>query len=337
MNHSRYLSITSAVPLVFVLSACGGGAGGPGGVGGQTTGFTSSQVLTAYKSTEATAGGPPSINAAQQEAGGIQGFGAATAGATSAVSTVGTYVVGNIDRSQTNTLKIKVGEKEYTLTQGDAGTTDSGHEWFAYGNTAHTSTDDSKGAYVLNSDYVSLAAFTKGGKWQPVDPSVDPGNEDDEWTIPDMEGYGMIVTGLQTPVDNLPKQTADYHGDYYFAGINSDDGEGTFGASGEFDMTANFETNKLTGSAKVYGAAEPVHTIFDANISGSQFSGTATRKYATGLNGQLAGAFYGPNAEEIAGVAVGKAQPQQMWADPTDSTTAREIDVSAVFIGEKQP
>jgi len=323
---------TAAIALAFGVAGCSSS-----GSSGSSAGLTPAQkVLAAYTPIEATAGGP-SINDAQKKAGGIQGFGAATAGATSAASTVGTYVVGNVDRSQANTLKITVGEKEYTLTQGETGTTTGGHEWFAYGNTAHTGTDPSKGAYVLNSDYVSLAAFTKGEKWQPVDPSVDPGNEDDEWTIPNMEGYGMIVTGLQTPVDHLPKQTANYHGDYYFAGINPDDGEGTFGASGEFDMTANFETNKLTGSAKVYGAAEPVHTTFDANISGSQFSGTATRQYTTGMNGQLAGAFYGPNAEEIAGVAIGKAQPQQMWTDPADPTTAREIDVSAVFIGEKQP
>lgn len=40
MKHSRYWSTTSAIPLAFLLSACGGGSGGPGAPGGTFLGFT---------------------------------------------------------------------------------------------------------------------------------------------------------------------------------------------------------------------------------------------------------------------------------------------------------
>jgi hypothetical protein len=339
MNHSRYLSITSAIPLVFVLSACGGGAGGPGGVGGQTTGFTSSQVLTAYKSTEAK-DDTKKIADAQED--GIEGYGVATddAAKSAVASTAGTYVIGKVQKNGDDKLTITVGGKEYKLSGGKSGNTGQlDLAYTAYGNTAHSSADGgggdtnpNNGAYVLNAKYTSLAAFIKGGgTWSEI------GHEDDEWNIPDMEGYGMIVTGLQTPKANMPTETAKNKGEYYYASIDSY-GSGNFGASGSFDMTADFGNDTLTGYARVIGGIgdpdDPDHTEFNGTIDGNQFHGTTkdiadhTKVDYSGMTGTFAGGFYGPNAEEIAGVGTGTAKPEN-FLDPA-------ADVSMAFVGRKK-
>jgi hypothetical protein len=337
MNYSGYLSITSAIPLAFVLSACGGGAGGPGGAGGQTTGFTSSKVLTAYAQTEAK-DGTKTIDDAQKD--GIEGYGVATddAAKSAVVATAGTYVIGKVQKDGSDKLTITVGGKEYKLSGGQNNTTGQpGLAYTAYGNTAHSQaatgagdTDPNNGAYVLNGQYTSLAAFIKGGgTWHEI------GDEDDEWNIPDMEGYGMIVTGLQTPKENMPSQTANYHGEYYYASVDSS-GDGNFGASGSFDMTADFGDSKLTGRARVIGGHgapdDPDHTEFTGTIHGNQFDGTTKNIAAagagySGMDGTFAGGFYGPNAEEIAGVGTGTAKPEN-FGDPAD--------VSMAFVGKKQ-
>jgi hypothetical protein len=334
MNYSGYMVAATAIALAFGVAGCGStGSSSPSGSSTGSQAAASKDIIGKYTVTEAD--GTTDIDSAQKSTagdGGIAGFGVATAGATSAVQTAGTYVLGNVQKIGDYTLKIKVGGQEYTLTGGTAGTTgQNGWAYTAYGNTSRSSAPGERnGAFLLNTENASLAMFTKGGDaWEEV------GVEDDEWTIPNMEGYGMIVTGLQTPKENLPTETAKYKGEYYYAAVASDgtsDSIGTFGASGSFDMTADFGTNKLTGYARVIGGGgapdDHDHTEFNGTIDGNQFYGTTKRLTDVGMNGQFAGGFYGTNAQEIAGVGYGKAQPEQL---------GQEVDASMAFIGKKQP
>jgi len=134
---------------------------------------------------------------------------------------------------------------------------------------------------------------------------------------------GSFITGYETPVSGMPTTgTANYAGTSNVAGIvTSLSGGFNRGALlGDASYTANFGTNSLTGaftninviSDNGNSVSMPWNNVsVTGTISGSHFSGSATaaspaltNAYTVtgGTTGHFDGSFYGPNANELAGV-----------------------------------
>ncbi|GAA0537585.1 hypothetical protein GCM10008941_16590 [Rhizomicrobium palustre] len=133
---------------------------------------------------------------------------------------------------------------------------------------------------------------------------------------------GTYLIGMQTPVGNLPTSgSATYAGAGMVAGEVIVPNGATFSAAGlqgDASMTANFSTGAVTGNfsnmnAYVGTQKTPWNSVsFTGNIAtgSNSFSGTTTATSgATGTfalkpdaAGAISGGFYGPNANELAGV-----------------------------------
>ncbi len=311
----------------------------PGKVGGGTP-LTSTQMMSSYKPTMADPANPGRTITQAQEQGPVEGFGLASATQTAATTTVGTYAIGKVDRSEPGKVKIEFGGQSYTMNRnGLTGGRNIGGKNYAYhgfGNTMGNPAAGQNGAILMNSDYVSVAAFVKGGgAWQQPIPSKD------QWVVPGADGYGLLVTGLETPGANMPKnQTAMYNGQYVF-GVK-DGSDVIIGPDGFVSMNVDFNTNKITGFARSFDHPAP-HTLVNAEIvNQNQFAGKVSRgpNNPTGMNGDIAGAFFGPNAEQMAGAGVGKGiiTDFSSCTNPNNPGTCKtkEVDMGGIFLANRQ-
>jgi len=142
-------------------------------------------------------------------------------------------------------------------------------------------------------------------------------------TNPNTVFLGAYVTGYQTPASSMPTSgTASYGGTHNVTAVVSGfASDGTLNRGvvlGDASYTANFVSGSLTGlltNMKVTINNVPTTPWNDVNvaaqISGNGFSGSATAvapaqansfTVTGGATGNFDGNFYGPNANELAGV-----------------------------------
>ena len=285
----------SAVALMCIaVTACSPTAGGNSSAGNTTppagsassTNLSSSQVLTAYGRTFATSN---AFNVTTAQAAGIQGFAAgpglpnAALGASSFKTAVVTL------SSDKKSLGIQIEGKTYNLKEMGAPqiVAVNGKNYTAYGFSANGAFPSSgarqDAAAVLNGQYASLAVFLKNSSQT----SPAPHNND---------GFAVIATGGETEVGRLPTQVVNYGGSWFLVTSQTYD-EGKFTARVDFnakniDWSTTNSQNLASGSGT-------------ATIDGSQFTGKVNFTGSSTGNGDVAGAFFGPNAEEMAGVVSG--------------------------------
>ncbi|MCZ4271856.1 transferrin-binding protein-like solute binding protein [Maritalea porphyrae] len=265
------------------------------------------RAMTAYAATYAQDGSPSNVLSAQQRAAGISGFATGSNGLVSAAAGANGYTTASVHVSDDKkTLTITVDGKKHTISGNGVSHVEkiNGKDYqalaFGYGDLSN-STNGTDVASILNGDFASLAFLFKNAK----------GNGQN-YSIQTNEGYTMIATGLETPVDKLPSQKASYGGDFY---IITNNGGGGFG---NFDAIADFGNKTITADTSYEGTK---NGGFTGTIAGNKFSGAVTSISDRDYEGDVVGAFYGPNAEEIAGASVG---------------TMNNVDASAFFIGNKK-
>jgi len=135
---------------------------------------------------------------------------------------------------------------------------------------------------------------------------------------------GTFITGYETPSSAMPKTgTATYFATQNAAAIVSTYQSGQLSRGsvlGDASFTANFDTGKLTGTftnmivitQNGANTAQPWNDVsVSASIAQNQFSGIAVAAkpsavgpytVTNGANGKFDGGFFGPNAEQLAGV-----------------------------------
>ena len=278
----------------LTVAACSPTAGGnassvsstPPAGSANSTNLSSSQVLTAYGRTFATSN---AFNVTTAQAAGIQGFASgpglpnAALGASSFKTAVVTL------SSDKKSLGIQIEGKTYNLKEMAAPqvVTINGKNYTAYGFSANgaipTSGSRQDAAVILNGQYASLAAFLKNSSQT----SPAPHNND---------GFAVIATGGETEVGRLPTQVVNYGGSWYLVTSQTYD-EGKFTAKVDFNAK-NLAWSSTNSQNLPSGSGT-------ATIDGNQFTGKVNFSGAIAGSGDLAGAFYGPNAEEMAGVVSG--------------------------------
>ena len=284
-------------PAVVTADLSGNGTVSPG-----------ETVMSAYARTYAT---NPNVNVTSLQANGLQGFAASTSQSVAATTNAtGTFKVATITMAPNGaSLTVAVDGNTFTLPstgrkqvaplfEGAPNTT-----FYGFGAT----TGDGSQGIVINQTHSSLALFIKNLKRATQN---SPSSH---------EGYVLVATGAETPVGQLPAQLATYKGEWGLALANN-----AAGAGGKFNATANFATKQLTYD--VFTGSTPAGSG-SATISGNQFAGTFQNQlYQQGGAGQASapvgacaanctwtgsgeviGAFYGPNAEEVTGVISGGA------------------------------
>src|SRR5690606_34744034 len=130
-----------------------------------------------------------------------------------------------------------------------------------------------------------------------------------------------------TPADQMPAQLAIYNGSWALALFNGNNL--VAGQDGKFVANADFVGKSIsydvyTGPNLDQRTGGGTATINGSRIAG-QFSTTAFGPGSTG-GGEVIGAFYGPNADEVSGVLSGSVTDVN-----GDSAT-----LSGGFIGQKQ-
>ncbi len=113
------------------------------------------------------------------------------------------------------------------------------------------------------------------------------------------DSFAFIPNGLETPDSQMPTQSATYGGIYYLL-------VGTSQKELSFTATADFAAGIVNGGV---GTGADRATYF-AHIEGNHFAGTMSALGANAVDGNVIGAFYGPNAEEIAGAVQGTSAGQ---------------------------
>lgn len=110
----------------------------------------------------------------------------------------------------------------------------------------------------------------------------------------------FVVGGNET--SRLPTQTAEYRGLWAISDFQNPNASGDFYAGVDFDRR-NIDIDLFDGqSTQIVGGGS-------GRVIGTGFSGDLTTNNASGLAGShtVNGQFYGPNAEEMAGVINGRA------------------------------
>ena len=217
----------------------------------------------------------------------IAGSGSLAQGAIQAISasntvTIATDAADNIDSVKFN---ISTGNISFTPTfDGSAITTNSP---FIQGTNG--ATPGPNGVSFL-ADAYSYSGF---GIWAS-DPSTP------------VQYTGAFAFGIATQPSAVPTTgTATYNGVTGGAGTNGPNSAFSFG--GNAQVVANFATQSVSttfSSITEFNLATGAQTSFptitgSASISGNQYTGPIT---GGGLTGSLHGAFYGPSAQETAGV-----------------------------------
>jgi hypothetical protein len=248
-------------------------------------------ALAGYSKSYAQAGSTLTVTEAQKGSGGLAGYGVTSVvpGNTRTDATT-TFTTASIQMAADNSsLTVSANGTTYTLPQtaspGTIQVNGKDYTVYGFGFQPHEPLEDYGPANVgatLSGQYSSLAFFFKNANWS-------------QGTGLTYDGYTLIATGLETPDSGLPTQIVEYGGNWYLI-------VGDQTTSGTFTAEANFETDAL--SVVAYSWAGNEAGTGSATINGNQFAGTVSGP-ETSLNGDMIGAFYGPNAEEIAGTAQG--------------------------------
>jgi hypothetical protein len=293
------LLLAGCGPLAQLAAATGGG---PIDLDGDGVVTAAEKVLQGYSPTYAgAAGGPTTVGAAASSAGGINGFGVGTAGVTSAADTTGTYKTANI-KLVGNDLQVTVDGKSYTMSATDSyqNATIAGKSYSVrnfgvtnaeLGGAGNIAARNVGSTLTLN-DTASLTIFVKN-----YARAAAAGNFNYSY-----DGYSIIATGLETPASGIPTSIVSYSGGWFLIsglGATGTSSGQVSGVSGDFQLTANFGTKAVTMLAKD-GSNQNIASV-TGKISGNKFVGTSTGQFA----GDVAGGFYGTNAQEVAGVGNG--------------------------------
>ena len=203
------------------------------------------------------------------------------------------------------TLVIDVDGQHYELPMLESGGSDQ-----YYSNDGQT-TGDSIFAVQFGREYASLVMLFE---ITPGQASAFPNIAED-----DVGAFAVIATGtVATPVGDLPAQIVNYGGSFLLAisqnGVVISGGQ----TSHDFTAVADFTTGTLEFETDL-GA------IGVATITGNRFGGAlAGENDEMALEGQMAGGFYGPAAEDISGVAGGTF---------TNKTISETYNFAAGFVG----
>ncbi len=118
-----------------------------------------------------------------------------------------------------------------------------------------------------------------------------------------------FVIGAETnpeTIETLPGSVS-YEGSFEAVGVRADDLPRGIPATGNIELTADFGSNTVAGN--VFLTAEDVDydlSLDPTAITGNGFAGDLTIADCSGVtctsDSQIAGVFFGPNAEEIAGI-----------------------------------
>lgn len=332
----KYVYLAGSIALALAMAGCsssgsGGGGGGGGGSYGSAAALTNAYAASA---THHSTSVPDSITALERS-GGTSGFGAGTVvGAAAATGT--TFKIGQIalDRSE-NQLILTIDGQRRVLNRTDGEEYHGAFvEAFGYdalregrsGEVAEVAhlyyldgTDGTPSSYVTIVGHMKSANWTNFGGtdywyWQPNEGSI--------------QEINALITGVLTPSSGIPKETVQYGG---FWGLATESALVAVDG-GYFDVKADFAAGKISGRAgsfdyETFGFDE-VSTNLSGNITGSTFNGTATRlgNNDAGLNGQFAGGFFGPSAQQIAGTGNGQVRLEGI-----------ETDAVVIFYGQKDP
>ena len=192
--------------------------------------------------------------------------------------------------------------------------------------------------HVLNQDYYKLAYWGyETGTFRPDDPDHRVGGEVVPYISSGTVYDGQLVYGARTEPENLPSGTASYTGQISFTSYENVDSPTAYyhriSVWGPLSLEADLDTLAVTGEAndlwlRTTGeeGGEWVElpettsiAISDGGISGGRFvaawagrdtdPGNPNATSTRGFSGAMIGDFYGPNAEEAAGVVNGGRDP----------------------------
>jgi hypothetical protein len=253
------------------------------------------KALQSYRATVAGASGSPAT-LTDAKAQGVEGFEAGTLGTVAAADPTGRFATAKIQTTSSG-LKVTVDGTTFTMPVGQApmSQTINGHVFQValYGQLDGNYVPSGNTAVTLEIDDASLTMFIKN-----YQAAYDAGQNVTNYTY---DGYAIIATGRETSTDHLPTVIAQYKGGWFLiSGANSANSGSVGGSSGQFTATVDF--NAKTLAAVVQDFSNSTVATATAKISGNKFIGTAT---GSNFNGEIIGGFYGPNAEQIAGVGHG--------------------------------
>lgn len=288
----------------------------PGDVDGDGTVSAGETVLAAYVPTYAT-NANTTVTSAQVN--GVQGVASSSTSQIAAAQTQGTFKVATITMApNASSLTVRVDGKDFTLPrlqnpppQGGAFSSSNlgpNVDYYWFGADQYTSGDR---GVVFNQKYSSLSVFGRNV-------ASNGGTSD---------GYVLVATGLETPESNMPAQLAVYNGAW--ALMLFDGNQALSGEDGKFVGKADFAGKTLTYDVYTGPNFDQRTNGGTATISGNHISGQfSTAAFGPGSigTGEIIGTFYGPNAEELAGVLAGSA---------TDGN-GNSATLSGGFIGQKQ-
>ncbi len=258
------------------------------------------QVMAAYTQTLAGSG-PSSAAAAMAATGGISGAGVGSLTPIASVGALNAFKNATIKVAADNSsMDITVDGKTFNIGNGNFNTTRqiNGQTYTVnpfYGNATQwgsvTGTGDLAGTTV--GQYSSIASFFKNATYT-LNTSITTNHPAISIDIDSHDGFIFLATGLETPNDQLPNQVVAYSGlQYTLSGVDQHEDV--------FATTIDFGSGTMAGSA-----GTGVHSsAITGSVNGNRFAGTLTAIGARGINGEVIGAFYGPNAEEIVGTTSG--------------------------------
>lgn len=182
-------------------------------------------------------------------------------------------------------------------------------------------------------------AFDEDGDGDTATSALQDGN--DSYTYMDLAGWyvenargddidarGYFAYGARTPEANLPEDTATYEGGIRADSYDVDNASNRERVRGDLTLIADFAQSTITGSideiyvdnSEIAGSID----INDGSISGSSFTADllGTGEDVGDFRGEMAGDFFGPNAEEVGGVLSGQG---------FNSNGIAETNVTGVF------
>lgn len=132
---------------------------------------------------------------------------------------------------------------------------------------------------------------------------------------PDNYVMAYVHFGLKTPDGGMPTSGTGSYSGYFNGTVNFDDPDALYGiVGGAAEVAVNFGTGAVSFSSTRANGDWEYSVSGDATITGNTYEGTMFASYedvdgnsltVTSDNGTLSGAFYGPNAEETAGIVSG--------------------------------
>lgn len=300
--------------------------GASGGTGPAGAPLDSSTVLSAY--TRTFSNGTNTALDSEQSGSGLEGMGVGTESAASAATPNATYLTGKIGISpDQQNATFTLGGHTYTMSK--VGSNISGTGAYSAYTVAQYSDADTSGTQsydtlnLINNGSVSLAILSRNIAKGEHDPLTEP----DAFGIP-----SIFLGGNETLPANIPHQQVSYSGVWDMTALPVAYGTGSGGglamtteAYGTFAADADFNSHALTLVGK--DSSNNVAINGTGTISGSQFNGNVTFAGPASGSGTMAGAFYGPAADQIGGVINGTGTVNGEGDGP----------VIGGFIGDKTP